>query len=180
MAGKRRKSDQTVSADEMPDDYMERYNAWVDQITPQTDINTNDIDEMRRRFANYLNATKAYRMVPSDQAMYYALDLTPEQIRRFTGVKYSEDPERGRMLRKMKAYHSMFREQCIAKGYMPANVGMFWQKNYDGLRDVQEVQVAPIEDDVRDVKAIAARYINVIDVPFTPKEKKKIGNKSSE
>lgn len=38
---------------------------------------------------------------------------------------------------------SQIREQLMADGKVNAVAGIFWQKNYDGLKDQQEVIVEP-------------------------------------
>ena len=151
---------------EKPEDFAERFNRYMEVITPRTKINSNDVAEMRRRFVNYRNATEAYGMEYGNQTAYYAIGLSENQVRQYTGQKYNDNPERGDFLRNMKFYLAAYREQSMAKGYMNPVNGIFWQKNYDGLRDVQEVQIASPEIEVRDIKSIASRYQDVVDVEF--------------
>lgn len=152
--------------EEMPEDFIERFTSYMAEITPRTKLNTNDVDEMRRRFTNYINATRAYDMDFGNINCYFALGLSKDQIRTYTGAKYSENPERGEFLKGMLSYLGAFREQAISKGYIAPIPGIFAQKNYDGMKDVQEVQVTSIMDEVRDIKSIASRYEDVIDVEF--------------
>jgi hypothetical protein len=153
-------------SDDMPDDFIERFTNYMAAITPRTKLNTNDVEEMRNRFANYINCTRAYKMDFGNLNCYFALGLSKDQIRNYTGAKYSENPERGEFLKGMLAYMGAFREQAISKGYIAPIPGIFAQKNYDGMKDVQEVQVTSTLEDVRDIKSIASRYQDVVDVEF--------------
>lgn len=159
---------------DMPDDFTEKFDTYMMSIKPRTKLDPNDVDEMKRRFINYRKRTLEFGMEFANINCYKALGLTSEQIKAYTGVRYSDNPARGDFLRGVLDYLGAYREQAIMKGYMQPISGIFFQKNYDGMKDVQEVQHTKIQEDTRDIKALEARYADVIDVEFSPVEKKKI------
>lgn len=158
----------------MPDDFTEKFDMYMMAIKPRTKLNPNDVDELKRRFINYRKKTIEYGMEFANINAYKALGLSAEQIKSYTGPRYSDNPERGDFLRGVLDYLGAYREQAIMKGYAPQIPGIFAQKNYDGMRDVAEVQHTHISETPRDLKSIAARYQDVIDVEFTPKKPKQI------
>lgn len=163
---------------DMPDDFTEKFDMYMMSIKPRTKLNPDDVDEMKRRFINYRKKTIEYGMEYANINCYKALGLSSDQVKAYTGVKYADNPARGDFLRSVLDYLGAYREQAIMKGYMPQIPGIFAQKNYDGMKDIAEVQHTSIQEEARDIKSIAARYQDVIDVEFTPKEKKKIPAKA--
>lgn len=159
---------------QMPEDFTQKFDEYMLAIKPRTKLNPNDVDELKRRFNNYRKKTIEYGMEYANINAYNALGLSSEQIKSYTGARYADNPERGDFLRGVLYFLGSYREQAIMKGYMPQIPGIFAQKNYDGMRDVAEVQHTHISEAPRDMKSIAARYQDVIDVEFQPKEKKQI------
>lgn len=163
----------------IPEDFTEKFDEYMMSIKPRTRLDPNDVDELKRRFINYRKRTIEYQMEYANINCYKALGLSSEQVKAYTGVKYGENPERGDFLRGVLDYLGAYREQTIMKGYVSPIPGIFAQKNYDGMKDVQEVQhTRGVAVETRDLKAIEARYKDVIDVEFTPVEKKKIPAKT--
>ena len=97
---------------------------------------------------------------------YQALGLSAQQIKAFTGDQYSDNPERGDFLMYVMNMLGSAREIGVMKGYLPPIPTIFAQKNYDGMKDVQEVEVRHEQVDIRDIKSIAERYTDVVDVEF--------------
>lgn len=161
---------------QMPEDFTQKFDEYMVAIKPRTQLNPNDVDELKRRFNNYRKKTIEYGMEYANINAYNALGLSSEQIKSYTGARYADNPERGDFLRGVLYFLGSYREQAIMKGYMPQIPGIFAQKNYDNMRDVQEVQHTHVSETPRDIKSIAARYQDVIDVEFKPKEKKQIGS----
>lgn len=167
---------------ERPEGFTEEFINFWNAITPKTKINMNDVEEMRRRFANYINAVKFYGMEFDNPTAYFAIGLTPDQVSRYTNQRYAENPERGDFLRGVRSLMAGWRTQNIAKGYIDPKAGMFWQQNFDGLQAVSKVEIAERNDndEIRDIKQIASRYQDVIDVEFTKKETPKIATSQKE
>lgn len=163
---------------DMPDDFTEKFDSYMMSIKPRTKLDPNDVDEMKRRFINYRKKTLEYGMEFANINCYKALGLSGDQVKAYTGVRYADNPARGEFLRGVLDYLGAYREQAIMKGYMPPIPGIFAQKNYDGMKDIQEVQHTRITEETRDLKALEARYADVIDVEFSPIEKKKLPAKA--
>lgn len=154
--------------------YSKKFLEYSRAIKPKFKINPNDVDEMKRRFVNYCNKTEEYDMHFLNRSCYKALGLSSDQIKAYTGLKYTDNPERGDFLNEVLDFLASYRENAIAAGLLSPIPGIFMQKNYDNMKDVQEVSVSRATEDIQDIKAIAARYQDVIDVEFKAKERKKI------
>jgi len=152
--------------------YSRKFLEYSRAIKPRTKLNPNDIDELKRRFVNYCEQTQEYDMHYLNRTCYKALGLTKEQMTAYTTTKYNENPERGDLLQEILDFLASYRENAIASGLLPPIPGIFMQKNYDGMKDTTDINMSRDTTEVRDLKVIAARYKDIIDVEF--KEKRRI------
>ena len=72
----------------------------------------------------------------------------------------AKDPQKKKFAETVYNICSMYREQLMQDGQINPVTGIFWQKNYDGLRDQQEMVVTPNNPlgEQKDAKAIAEKY----------------------
>ena len=172
-----------AKASKVPEEFNDRWYPYMASIKPKYKLNTNDVDEMKRRWKNFLMQTHKFGMELTNSAFYTAMGLGESTIKSYVNERYNDNPERGDAIAEMLNYLRAYREQTIMKGYTPAVPGIFAQKNFDGMRDVQEVVTHTDRVQTRDVKEIAARYMDVVDVEFERRkqiETKKTLNASSE
>ena len=147
-------------------------------ITPRTKLNTNDVEEMRRRWLNYVNLSDQYNIPLGNKNAQTALGLSWQQINDYCSIRYNDNPERGDFLMYVMNVLGGYREQAVMKGELPAIPTIFAQKNYDGMKDVQDIQVSHTTSEIRDIKSIAERYTDIVDVEF--EHHKQIGHKAEQ
>lgn len=123
------------------------YNAntltFMMEIAPTEELDKNDVAEMKRRFSHYIDTCAKYGKKVSNQAAYLAIGITKEDVYDWT-TRTSANPERTHFIKNVQQFCSVFRESVMQDGKLNPVVGIFWQKNYDGLRDQTELAIAPV------------------------------------
>lgn len=134
-----------IIADQTPDlvvGYNTRRIAFMQAILPTEPLDPNDVAEMERRFMRYLDLCAEWDMKIGNQAAYAAIGIDKgiawEWENRSTG-----NPARADFIKKVRQFCAMYREGLMEDGKVNPVTGIFWQKNYDGLRDQQEVVLTP-------------------------------------
>lgn len=100
--------------------------------------NKKDVVSLRSCFLNYLKLCQVNGFVVSNMAAYASMGFT-----RDTWMKWSrkDDPEVREFAAFVKSTCAMFREAMIAEGDINPLIGIFWQRNFDGLRnDTEQIQ----------------------------------------
>lgn len=149
-------------ADNMPDNYNAKQVQFMLDIAPPFEERENVV-EMRRRFNRYLQLCAERDIKVSNQAAYYAIGIPKQRVSEI--VNSSANTEVAEFLRQVKAVCAMYRESLMADSKLNPVVGIFWQKNYDGFRDQQEVVLtpnAPLGTDA-DPDTIAERYSEMLE-----------------
>ena len=130
-------------ANNLPEEYNANAVSFIMAITPTEPLDLNDVGEMERRFENYIRLCSEYGKKVSNQAAYLAIGINKDQARDFAnGV--SANPERSHFIKKVQQICGVYREQLMSDGKINPVTGIFWQKNYDGLRDQTELAIAPV------------------------------------
>ena len=127
-------------ADNMPDNYNAKQVQFMLDIAPPFEERENVV-EMKRRFNRYLQLCAERDIKVSNQAAYYAIGIPKQRVSEI--VNSSANTEVAEFLRQVKAVCAMYRESLMADAKLNPVVGIFWQKNYDGFRDQQEVVLTP-------------------------------------
>ena len=129
-------------------------------ILPTEPLDPNDVDEMERRFQNYLRLCAEWDMKVGNQAAYAAIGIDKgvawDWINKSTNVKRSD------FVKKVQKICAMYREGLMEDGKVNPVTGIFWQKNYDGLRDQQEVVLTPNTSPLgeqKDAEQLKQKYI---------------------
>ena len=129
--------------------------------------NLDDLDSLRECFIDYLNLCAKNDMKVGNFGAYASMGITKS-------VAY--DWEHGRTRSKSKEYQQFisfvklmiatYRESAIAEGDINPIVGMFWQKSFDGLNEMTEVEASNMLDGVStnvvDGKQIADKYQDLL------------------
>lgn len=141
---------------------------------------THDLVKLNELFDEYMDKCEKWDMKPGNQGMALALGVSystfkgwmndPDEVKR--------DPARARVVREMCQFIATYRENLMIDARMNPVVGIFWQKNYDGMKDEQETVIKHETDSV-DVKRLKDKYqaiaesgSNIIDVEATIKNAK--------
>ena len=155
-------------------------------ITPDKDdpLDPNEVEKMEQRFQRYLDLCAQYDQKIGNQAAYLAIGITKEDVYNWT-VRRSANPERDHFIKKVKRICGVYRENLMEDGQINTITGIFWQKNYDGMRDAQEIVVSPAVNPLGDgesAERLAEKYLeqtkgieqkDIIDLPVTQKEAEK-------
>lgn len=127
------------------------------------------IEEMERRFMHYLETCAKYDMKIGNQAAYAAIGIDKgiawEWVNRCT-----TNPARTDFIKKVQKVCALYREGLMQDGKVNPVTGIFWQKNYDGMKDQTEMVLTPNNPlgDSTDTEALARKYLDnadIVDVP---------------
>ena len=127
--------------------------------------NIKDVNDLRSRFYQYVALCEATNMKIGNMNAYSAMGIALQTAWAWKSGGNGSTPERMELIREVDAVCSGYREQLIADGQVNPITGIFWQKNYDGLRDVQSHEVAPLDPlgEKRSAREIAEQYRDIID-----------------
>ena len=175
----------TVNADP-PEGYNAQKIDFYLKILPDKDeiIDLNDVEMMEQRFYRYLQLCAQYDQKIGNQAAYAAMGVTKEQVWDFINRNKS-NPQRSDFLKKVQQICGMYREGLMEDGKVNPVTGIFWQKNYDGMKDQQELVVTPNTNPLGDgesAERLAEKYLeqakgieqkDVIDLPMPERERER-------
>ena len=106
------------------------------EIALWDEIDTKDPEQLRDRTLKYLQYCIDNNIKPGNLGLYNAWGITKGEV---SNIQQREpSSQRTAVIKKSRQIMSQIREQLMADGK-----GIFWQKNYDGLKDQQEVIVEP-------------------------------------
>ena len=115
-------------------------------------------EELEQRFRDYLELCRLYQIQPSNMACYLALGVSKQEMSKW------ENHEIGTTLlwdfaKKVKQTISTFREIAANEGKINTVWAIFMGKNYDGLKDQQDVVVTPnVIGQTDDATTLAEKY----------------------
>lgn len=145
---------------EMPEGYNARLVSFMMEITPTEPLDLHDVPEMERRFANYLQKCAECDMKVGNQAAYMAIGITKQQAWEWEN-NASRNPARADFIKKVRQICGVFREGLMQDGKVNPVTGIFWQKNYDGMKDQTEMVLTPNNPlgEQKDMKALEQKYL---------------------
>lgn len=130
-------------------------------ILPTEPLNRDDVEEMERRFARYLEMCAEWDMKVGNQAAYAAIGIDKGDAYEWTNRNLG-NPARTAFIKKVQKICAMYREGLMEDGKVNPVTGIFWQKNYDGLKDQQEVVLTPNTTPLgeqKDAEALKQKYL---------------------
>lgn len=126
---------------QLPSGYNARSIDFMMQIIPTKPLDKEDVPEMERRFENYLRLCIEYDQKVSNQAAYTAIGIDKDEVYNWT--HRDSNVRRCEFVKKVQSICRMYREKLMMDSRVNPAVGIFWQKNYDGMKDVQDVIITP-------------------------------------
>lgn len=111
----------------------------VQNISAGRDIK--DTNDLRRRFYTYCALSEACGMRLGNMNAYHAMGITMQQAYSWKIGGAGSTPERRELIAEVDSVCSGSREMLASMGQINPVLAIFWQKNFDGLRDVQEHSV---------------------------------------
>ena len=145
-------------------------------------LDLNDVDKMEQRFYRYLQLCAQYDQKVGNQAAYAAMGLTKEQVWDFTN-RNKTNPARSDLMKKIQQICGMYREGLMEDGQINNITGIFWQKNYDGMKDQTDIVVTPNQNPLgegQNAEQLAEKYLeqakgieqkDIIDMPISAHNK---------
>lgn len=168
---------------EQTEGYNAKLISFMLAIQPKEKLDINDVDEMERRFQHYLEMCVAYDVKVGNQGAYVAIGITKQQAWEWENIVKS-NPRRCDFIKNVRLFCGMYRENLMQDGKVNPVTGIFWQKNYDGLKDQQEVVLTPNNPlgEQKDAESLKQKYLedtygvaegaesteSVIDIPESP------------
>lgn len=111
------------------------------EIALWDEIDTKDPEQLSDRTLKYLQYCIDNNIKPGNLGLYNAWGITKGEV---SNIQQREPgSQRTAVIKKSRQIMSQIREQLMADGKVNAVAGIFWQKNYDGLKDQQEVVIEP-------------------------------------
>ena len=127
--------------------------------------NIKDVNDLRRRFYTYCALSEACNMRVGNMNAYHAMGISQFAAWQWKTGGPGSTPERRELIDEVDAVCSGSREMLAAMGQINPVLAIFWQKNFDGLRDVQEHSVYQGDPlgEKRSAQEIAEQYSDLPD-----------------
>lgn len=173
------KSDAIRLQKELAEDTRRKTELMLEEIAQHNGyeiLDPDDVETMQKRYAFYKEMLVKYGLPRTNLAAYHAIGVTMEQVRRWLSGQGFTNKRRKAFFERVQAECGVSREMDMATGNVSVPVGIFWQKNYDGLRDVSEtiVHVDDTWNENQSPEELQARYADVIDAEYTVKPSQSI------
>lgn len=130
-------------------------------ILPTEPLDHNDVAEMERRFEHYLKLCAEWDMKIGNQAAYAAIGIDKGTAWEWEN-RNLRNPARTDFIKKVRQFCAMYREGLMEDGKVNPVTGIFWQKNYDGMKDQQEVVLTPNTSPLgeqKDAETLKQKYL---------------------
>lgn len=147
---------------DLPEGYNTRRIMFMQEILPTEPLDYDDVEEMERRFQRYLQKCAEWDMKIGNQAAYAAIGINKDVVYEWTNRQLG-NPRRTEFIKKVQQFCAMYREGLMEDGKVNPVTGIFWQKNYDGMKDQQEVVLTPNTSPLgeqKDAEALKQKYLD--------------------
>lgn len=120
-----------------------------------------DIETLRSCFIAYLQLCQGDGFKVSNLGSYAAMGMTQDEFVRFSK---KDDPAIRELVSFVKTTCALNRELLISENKLNPVIGIFWQRNYDGLRNDTEQQqtVAEMNDNYNNSNTYREKYKNLV------------------
>ena len=138
------------------------YNArLIEHIMRVNEISANadrsDLLSLKSCFIAYLKLCQEDGFNVGNLAAYAAMGFTDST--NFNNFCKKDDPEIRAFGKFVRQTCAMFRENLVTDSKLNPVIGIFWQRNYDGLRnDTEQIQSAEAQDDAEVAKGYKEKY----------------------
>ena len=143
-------------------DYNARLINHIMQISEiASHADRSDINTLKSCFINYLKLCQENGFPVQNLAAYSAMGFSGYTMFEYYCKK--DDPEWRAFTASVKSVCAMFRETLISDSKLNPVIGIFWQRNYDGLRnDTEQVQAIQEQDENTGNKGYKEKYRKLI------------------
>lgn len=142
----------------------------VIQLRSQSKHHVTDPDYLLGSFQEYLGLCSKYGMRITNAGAYSAMGIDRKQASEWrTGKRRQSDPRFKELIDLVDSLCSMNREQLMIENKIMPGVGIFWQKNYDGMKDEPEEKAeATVDDELKSPEQIREQYKYLIETDDAP------------
>lgn len=122
-----------------------------------TPLDKDDVESMKKRFVGYVAFCMVNDIRFGNQMAYDAIGITKDDV--YNWGKRTRGTEHSEFIKKITGVCSSYREALGAAGLLHPTTVIWWQKNYDGMTDVQRIEIAPVNPlgEAPDQKALEER-----------------------
>ena len=135
--------------------------AFIAKLAALPPVDKKDLPALESRLYEYLSICVDSDMRVGNQACYFALGLNHNDIWEWScGNGRGKDQRYQEFAKKVQQICATYREGLMQDSKVNPVTGIFWQKNYDGLKDQHEMVMVPQNPlgPEKDAKEIEARY----------------------
>lgn len=130
----------------------------INEIAQHAD--RHDLNSLKSCFTNYLKLCYQNGMPISNLHAYASMGFDLQSFYKFAMGK---DPERRAFVSLVKTTCAMSREGQVSAGKLNPVIGIFWQRNYDGLRnDTEQIQSIQEQEDDDNNSSYKEKYRKLI------------------
>lgn len=128
-------------------------------------VNIKDVNDMRNRFYQYCALSEVCGMRLGNMNAYHAMGISFNVASQWRTGGMGSNAERRELIAEIDAVCSGSREMMAAMQQINPVLAIFWQKNYDGLRDVQDHVVSTGDPlgDKQSREQIQEKYQDIIE-----------------
>lgn len=143
----------------------ENYNSklirFMGEVVAETRPGPHDIELMKARFQNYLQKCDEYGMKVGNKGAYMAIGISQADVEKWLNGG-NASIEVVNFIKKVKEICGFYREGLMQEGKINPVTGIFWQKNYDGLKDQQETVVTTNQNfnEIQDSEKLRKKYLD--------------------
>ena len=126
-----------------------------------THADRGDLNTLKSCFIAYLQLCQEDGFSVSNLSAYASMGFSQANV--FDKYSQKDDPEIRQFCGFVRQTCAMFRESMVSANKLNPVIGIFWQRNYDRLRnDTEQVQSAQDMDDFETAKSYKDKYKNMI------------------
>lgn len=128
-------------------------------------VDIKNVEDMRNRFYQYVQLCALTDMKLGNMNAYSAMGISQAQAWQWKAGANGSTPERKALIEEVDSICSGSREIYAQDSQINPVLAIFYHKNYDGLRDIQSHEVAPMDllGDKQTPEQIAEKYKDIID-----------------
>ena len=122
-------------------------------------VDKTDVAQLDERFVQFVNFCAENDVRITNQTAYLALGISKDEVYDW-GNGHTRDKTHADFIKKVKAFCSAYRELLGAEGKLNPVTLVWWQKQYDGMVDKQELVLTPNAQRLSDgdYQEIAEKY----------------------
>lgn len=136
-----------------------RYAAVLYEIYSWGDVNKSSVPDMDARFRKTVNYCIDHDVRITNKLIYLGIGISKDDVYNWSNG-HTRDREHSDFINKIKNFCSTYREMLGAEGKLNPTTLIWWQKNYDGFVDRNEIVVTPNQPngEIIPVEQIADKY----------------------